>query len=444
VTCRQEAIDARRNAERVTARARVGQMGMATPGFTNLLIVVAVAFAAPFVLGLFPRVKLPSVVVEIVLGIVIGPAVLGWVQIDDTVSVVALIGLVFLLFLAGLEIEFEHLRGTVLKLAGGAWIVSFAIAVVVGLGLKAAGLVQTPLLVAVILSATSLGVIIPVLKDAGEIATPFGQLVVAAGTIADFGAIILLSILFTGQGGTTSTLLLIGALLGLAAAVFFIVTGAERSRVISDDLLRLQDTTAQIRVRGAFVLLIAFAALAEQFGLEVILGAFAAGAVLTLVDRDRFMTHPSFRPKLEAVGFGVFIPVFFVASGVRFDLDALLGSADALVMVPIFLVALLVIRGLPALMYRRVLGARRTVVAALFQATSLPFIVAATAIGLELGLVDGAEAAALVAAGLMSLLIFPAAGLIVLRGQARQTVSSSALVTSVTPSRATSRPRRSQ
>lgn len=388
---------------------------MGAPGFTNLLIVVAVAFAAPFGLGLFPRVGLPSVVVELVLGIIIGPAVLGWVEVDDTIAVVALIGLVFLLFLAGLEIEFEHLRGTVLKLAGGAWIVSFAIAVVVSLALSAAGLVQTPLLVAVILSATSLGVIIPVLKDAREIATPFGQLVVAAGTIADFGAIILLSILFTGAGGTTSTLLLIGALFGLAVAVFLVVTGAERSTVIGDDLLRLQDTTAQIRIRGAIVLLIAFAALAEEFGLEVILGAFAAGAVLTLVDRDRAMTHPQFRGKLEAIGFGLFIPVFFVTSGVRFDLDALLGSADAIVMVPIFLAALLVIRGLPALMYRALLGTRRTVIAALFQATSLPFIVAATAIGLELDLVDGAEAAALVAAGLLSLLVFPLAGLTLLR-----------------------------
>lgn len=390
---------------------------MDAPGFTNLLIVVAVAFAVPFTLGLLPRVRLPAVVLELVLGIVIGPAVLGWVEIDETISVVALIGLVFLLFLAGLEIEFEHLRGRTLKLTGLAWIASFAIAVAIAYALKAGGLVQTPLLVAVILSATSLGVIIPVLKDAGEIATPFGQLVVAAGTIADFGAIILLSILFTGEGGTTATLLLIAALLGMAFVLYLVVTGAERSRRVSADLQRLQDTTAQIRVRGAIVVLIAFAALAESLGLEVILGAFAAGAVLTLVDRDRYMTHPLFREKLTAMGFGFFIPVFFVTSGVRFDLDALLGSMEALVKVPVFLLALLAIRGLPALAYRAAIGERRTAVAALFQATSLPFIVAGTAIGLELGLVGSAEAAALVAAGLLSLLIFPLAGLTILRGE---------------------------
>jgi Kef-type K+ transport system membrane component KefB len=388
---------------------------MDEPSFSGLLIVVSVAFAAPFLLGLFPAVKLPAVVLEILAGIAIGPAVLDWVQIDETISVLATIGLVFLLFLAGLEVEFERLRGRLLRVAGGGWLLSFAIAVVAGLALKGAGLVQTPLLVAVILSATSLGVIIPVLKDAGEIESPFGQLVVAGGSIADFGAIILLSVLFAGEGGTGATLILIGGLLGLAVTVFFVVRGAERSTRIGDDLIRLQDTTAQIRVRGAIVLLIAFAAVAEELGLEVILGAFAAGAVLTLADRDEVMTHPEFRLKLEAIGFGVFIPVFFVASGMRFDLDALLDDPSNLAMVPAFLAALVLVRGLPALLYRPLIGARRAVVAGLFQATSLPFIVAATAIGRELDLIGGAESAELIAAGLLSVLMFPLAGSLLLR-----------------------------
>ena len=127
---------------------------------------------------------------------------------------------------------------------------------------------------------------------------------------------------------------------------------------IRADLLRLQDTTAQIRVRGAIVLLVGFAALAEQLGLEAILGAFVAGAILTLVDRDQVMTHPDFRRKLEAIGFGFFIPVFFVTSGVRFDLDALLDDPSNLAMVPVFLAALLVVRGLPALALPRALDRR--------------------------------------------------------------------------------------
>jgi Kef-type K+ transport system membrane component KefB len=386
------------------------------PSFTDLLIVVAVAFAAPFLLGLFPRLRLPSVVVEIVAGIVVGPSVLGIVEVDQVIEVLALVGLGFVLFLAGLEIEFEKLRGQVLRLTALGFVVSFAVALVVALGLSAGGLVETPLLVAIILCATSLGVIVPVLKDSGEIATPFGQLIVAAASIADFGAIILLTLFFSGEGGVGATLLLLGALLVLAAVVFLTVRGAERSMRIRADLLRLQDTTAQIRIRAAIVLFVGFAAVAEELGFEVILGTFIAGAIISLLDRDEVMTHPDFRRKLEAIGFGFFIPVFFVTSGVRFDLDALVAEASNLAMVPVFLAALLVVRGLPALLYRRVLDARRTAVAGILQATSLPFIVAASAIGLELGLIDAAESAALIGAGLLSVLLFPVAGLALLRG----------------------------
>jgi Kef-type K+ transport system membrane component KefB len=388
---------------------------MTDPGFSGLLIVGAVGFGAPFLLGLFPRVRLPSVVFEIVAGIVIGPSVLGWVEIDDTISVLALMGLAILLFLAGLEIDFTRLRGRLLQLALVGWALSFAIAFAVALLLKAVDLVETPLLVAIILCATSLGVIIPVLKDVGELGSKFGQLILAAASIADFGAVILLSFFFSGEGGPGSTAVLLGAFIGLLAVTFVVVMGAERSQRVGDDLLRLQDSSAQIRVRAAMLLMIAFVALAEALGLEVILGSFAAGALLSLLDRDRRMTHANFRVKLEAIGFGLFIPVFFVASGVRFDLSALLDEPSNLAMVPIFLAALLAVRGTPAITYRGFVGSRRSAIAGVLQATSLPFIVAATAIGQELGLMDAAEASALVAAGLFSVLIFPVAGLGMLR-----------------------------
>jgi Kef-type K+ transport system membrane component KefB len=398
------------------------------PSFTNLLVVMAVAFGAPLLLGLFPRVQLPSVVLEIVAGIVVGPSLLGIAEVDQTVQVVALLGLAFVLFLAGLEIEFEKLRGPLLRVTGLGFALSFAIAIAVSFGLKAAGLVDTPLLVAIILCATSLGVLVPVLKDSGEIASTFGQLIIAAASIADFGAIILLTIFFSGEGGTGSTLLLLGALFALAATVLVVVRGAEHSMRIRDDLLRLQDTTAQIRVRAALVLLVGFAALADQLGLEAILGAFIAGAIVSLVDRDEVMTHPDFRRKLEAVGFGFFIPAFFVTSGVRFDLDALTASTSNLLMVPVFLVALLAARGLPAIVYRHTLDARHTAIAGLMQATSLPFIVAATAIGMELHLIDAAGSAALIGAGLLSVLLFPLGGLLLLRrvggDTGRQTVET--------------------
>lgn len=388
------------------------------PHFGDLLIVVAIAFAAPFLLGLFPAVHLPSVVVEIVAGIVAGPSVFGIVEVDQSLEVIAVIGLAFVLFLAGLEIELDRLRGRVLRVSALGFVLSFAIAVAVGFGLKATGQIQTPLLVAIVLCSTSLGVIVPVLKDGGGIESDFGQLIVAAASIADFGAIILLTLFFSGEGGPGSTVLLLGALVLLAAVVFFAVRGAERSMLIRSDLVRLQDTTAQIRVRAAIVLFIGFAAVAEELGLEVILGAFVAGLIVSMLDRDEVMTHPEFRRKLEAIGFGFFIPVFFITSGVRFDLDALTSDAGNLAMVPVLVVALLLVRGLPALLYRPLIGPRRTVAAALLQSTSLPFIVAATAIGVELDLMGPAESAALIGAGLLSVLLFPLGGLALLRGSA--------------------------
>ena len=385
--------------------------------FTGLLIVAAVAFTAPLLLGLVPALRLPSVVVELVAGILIGPSVLGWVDVDEPVRVLSLVGLAFLLFLAGLEVEFERLRGRNLRSASVGFALSFAIAVVVGLVLAAAGQVDTPLLVAVILVATSLGVVIPVLKDADQISSDFGQLVIAAASIADFGAVILLSLFFSGESSSTGAKVILLSGFGLvAAALVLALMRAARLRRLSAVFLRLQDTTAQIRVRGAFLLLIGLVALAEELGLEVILGAFLAGSVLTLVDRDRAMTHPQFRLKLEASGFGIFIPVFFVTSGIQYDAGALFGSVSTVVRVPLFLAALLVVRGLPAVLYRGAVGTRRAVVAGLLQATSLPFIVAASMIGLELGLLDRASGAALIAAGLLSVLLFPLAALTILRG----------------------------
>jgi Kef-type K+ transport system membrane component KefB len=376
--------------------------------FTNLLIVVAAAFVVPLLLAMVPSLRLPAVVLEIVVGIVVGPSGLGWVEIDAPIAVLALIGLAFLLFLAGLEVEFQKLRGRVLTLAGGGFLLSFAIAVAVGLALKAGGFVSQPLFAAIVLSATSLGIIVPLLKDARESSSSFGQLVIAAASIADFGAVILLTLFFSREAtGTPEKILLLASFFILAVVTGFAVAGAERLTLVHGAVRRLAHTTAQIRVRGAFVLMIAFAALAQGLGLEVILGTFVAGAILKLADRDEMMMHPEFRSKLEAVGYGVFIPVFFVASGLRFDLGALFSTADTVARVPIFLAALLIVRGLPALLYRGDIGGRMAAVAGLLQATSLPFIVAATQIGLDLDVVTEANAAAFIAAGLLSVLIFP-------------------------------------
>jgi Kef-type K+ transport system membrane component KefB len=385
--------------------------------FTNLLVVVAVAFLAPLALGLAPRLRMPAVVLEIVLGIAIGPSGLGWVTVDEPVSILALIGLAFLLFLAGLEIDVSRLRGQVLRITLLGFVVSLVIGVVAGLGFHAAGLVRSPLFIAIVLVSTSLGVIVPVLKDSGNVESTFGQLVIAAASIADFGAIILLSLFFSGRGSTDTAgkLILLGVFAGVVALVGLAIVGAERSMRLSSVFEMLQDTTAQIRVRGTFLLLVGFVALAQGVGLETILGAFAAGVLVATVDRDEMMSHPQLRLKLEAAGFGVFVPVFFVTSGLKFDLNALFSSASTIARVPLFLLALLAVRGLPALLYRAQLGTRKAAIAGLLQATSLPFIVTATMIGQDLGVVSRPTAAGLIAAGLLSVVIFPAAGLALLR-----------------------------
>ena len=389
---------------------------MPNVSFSGLLIVAIVAFLAPLLLGLTPARRLPAIVLEIVAGIIIGPSVLGWVKVDLPISILSVLGLAFLLFLAGLEVKLERLRGRLLVFVGSGFLLSLGLALLVGYGLYVAGQVVSPLLIAIILVATGLGIVIPVLKDAGESDSDFGQLVIAGAMFAEFGSIILLSLFFSREATSTTTkLVLLGGFVLLAAGFAFVVLRLEGSMRIAAVLLRLQDTTAQIRVRGAFMLLVAFVALASLLGLETILGAFVAGVILRLVDRDRMMTHPQFRQKLEAVGFGVFIPVFFVTSGIRFDLAALFSSPATILRVPVFLVALLLVRGVPALLYRPLVGSRRAVVAGLLQATSLSFIVAASQIGMELGLITKATGAALIAAGLLSVLIFPLLALTILR-----------------------------
>jgi Kef-type K+ transport system membrane component KefB len=384
--------------------------------FDSLAVVLAVAFFAPLALSFVPWLRVPDVVVEIVLGIVIGPQVLGWAEVDEPVRILSLVGLAFLLFLAGLELDFDQLRGRLLRVAAVGFAISLVLAVVAGFGLDAAGFVRSPLLAAVILTATSLGLVIPVLKEGGHISSRLGQLVIAGSSIGDFSGVVLLSLLFSRDSHDTGTKVVL--LVGFALSVAVILFGLTRHLIaipVENAFARLQDTTAQIRVRGSMLLLMLLVVLAERFGLETILGAFVAGAILSVVDRDAVRTHPLFRVKLEAIGYGFLIPIFFVSSGMLFDLNALLDQPGVLLRVPVFLVALLVVRGIPAFVYRPLVGTRSSVAAGLLQATSLPFIVAATEIGVAIHAVTAATAAAFIAAGLLSALIFPAAALALLR-----------------------------
>ncbi len=386
-----------------------------TLSFGNLLVVAVIAVSAPLLVGLVPQLRVPAVVLEIVAGIVVGPAGLGWVEVDLPVEVLALIGLAFLLFLAGLEIDVAKLRGPILKTAGTGFGLTLALGVAVGVAFAAVGWVRSPLLIAVALSATSLGLVVPVLKDAGQADQPVGQLTIAGASVADFAAVVLLSLLFSeSEAGVGGKLVLLGLFVVLAVVTVVALARLERIARLDMVLVRLQDTTAEIRVRIAVLLLIGFVALAGRLGLETILGAFLAGAILNMVDRDT-VTHPNFHLKLEAIGYGFVVPVFFVASGLRFDLEALLDSPSAIARVPVFLLGLLIVRGVPAALYAKTVGRRKAVAAGLLQATSLPFLVTATEIGVALGEIRPVTGAALVSAGLLSVVIFPLVAVTLLR-----------------------------
>jgi len=397
--------------------------------FDGLVIVCAVAFVAPLLLALAPRLRFPAVVFEILVGIAIGPNGLGWVSMDEPIRVLSMLGLAFLLFLSGLEIDFMLLAGRRLQAAILGFVASVAIGFMLALGLSAAGLVESPLLIALCLSTTAPGIVLPVLKDAGLLKSEFGQLIMGATSIAAFGTILLLSFLFSRESSSAVTkFVLLGGFAALAIVIALAMRAAGQWQSLGGALLRLQDSTSQIRIRGAFLIMVALAALASRQGLQLILGAFVAGALVSIVDRDYQSTHPKFRDKLEAIGFGVFIPAFFISSGIRFDVGALFSSSGALLRVPIFLVALLAARGVPALLYRPFMGPRRLVVASLLQATSLPFIVAIAAIGVELNELTRPNASALVAAGLLSVVFFPTTALALIRRDGAGAAPSQAVV----------------
>jgi Kef-type K+ transport system membrane component KefB len=378
--------------------------------FSSILVIAAVALLAPILVNLAPKLRLPAVALEIVIGVIVGPSGLGWLKIDLPVIVLSLFGLAFLLFLAGLEIDPQRLKGR-LGTISLAFAVSLALSAACAFGFQPIETIRNPFFVAIMLASTSLGLVVPVIRDAGESETEFGQTVLAASSLAEFGTILLVSLFFsassTGSPGSGAKIVLLIGFGVLVVAVGFAMLKAGRSLRVSKVLLALEDTSAQLGVRVAILLLALLVAFAGELGIETILGAFVAGALLRIVDPEHHLTHVEFRRKVEAIGYGFVVPVFFVSSGARFNVDALVNSPSHLVLVPLFLFAILVVRGVPALLYRRFFTTRRVLSAGLLQATNLTFVVVAARLGLELNVFDEAAGATLVAAGLLSVIVFP-------------------------------------
>ncbi|MBM4246715.1 MAG: cation:proton antiporter [Deltaproteobacteria bacterium] len=370
-----------------------------------LLVVLFVAALAPLFNELPIRLRLPLVVLELLFGMIVGPYGLDLIVAEGNLRLLSALGLSFLFFLAGMELDFSALNGPPLRLGALGWLLSIAVALVATYALAAAGLVNDPLLIAVALATTAIGTLLPILREAGDIDTRFGRFVLGAGALGEFGPIVLFSlVLANSEGGVMrhSALLVTFVVIALACAAVFLRI---RPPHVVDVLARGLVSTNQLPIRMSMLLLGGLVVLADVLGLDILLGAFAAGTLVGLVARGPG-TEP-FHDKLDAIGFGFLIPIFFVTSGAQMDLPALFASADSLARVPLFLALLLLVRGLPALLYRKELDGRDQWLLALFSATSLPLIVVITEVAKAAGRMQHANAAALVGAGILSVLIFP-------------------------------------
>ncbi|MET0958583.1 MAG: cation:proton antiporter [Solirubrobacterales bacterium] len=380
---------------------------------SNLLVVAGVAVLAPVLADLSRRARLPTVVAEIFLGILVGPELLGLAELDGILDALSTFGLAFLFFLAGIEIDFERIRGTPARAGALGWLLSVVLGGIVALALHLSGVIHATVLVALALTTTTLGTLMPILRDSGVLDQRFGRFVVGAGTAGEFGPIVLVSVIlaFDADEPLRATLLFAFAAIVVVATV--IAVRARPARVVRL-LQTTMGTSGQLAVRLSLLLVIALAALAAEFGLDVILGAFAAGILVGIVIRDSEASE--FLGKLDAVGYGFLIPVFFITTGMGYDLDALGEDPATLLMVPGFTLLFLVVRGLPAmLLYRKTLPRPDRIALALFSAAALPLLVAITQIGLDTHTMRSEVAVSLIGAGMLSVLVYPLLALLVHR-----------------------------
>lgn len=376
-------------------------------GASFLIIVLVATIAAVTVTALPRRFSPPVVVIEIVLGIVVGPEVLGLAESDAFIEFFSNLGLGMLFFFAGYEIQFDRIRGRPLRLGVLGWAISIAVAYAIGGILAAAGIVLSLLFTGSALATTAIGTLIPVLRDSGELRSRFGTNLLAAGAVGEFGPILLITLVLSTTRPLHEALILLAF---IALAVGLAVLSLRISERGIPHLERTLEASNQLAVRITVLLVFGLAALAGELGLDVLLGGFVAG----MITRTALHGHEieALESKLTAVGFGVLIPFFFVTSGIAFDLDALLDSAGAMLELLLFLALFLVVRGAPALLlYRSEFDRRDRLALAFFSATALPLVVAITTIAVDGGHMHSSTAAGLVGAAILSTLIFPFVGL---------------------------------
>ncbi len=385
---------------------------MSLGAVSTLLLIAIVAVLAPILAKCAGRLAIPGVVVEIVLGIVIGPSVLGLAHPSGVITALASMGLSFLMFLAGLELDLSLVRGRPLRLAISGWIISLLLALAVASALVLMGTVLDAVVIGLALTTTALGTLLPILRDAGLFEGPFGTRLMAIGSVGEFGPILVVGMVLDGRNPEiTSALLLVFVIAAVAAAA---LAARPHPPAVVRFLHQHVNSSAQLPIRVAMLFIVGLVLLAFKLGLDVLLGAFAAGIVVRLFIQGE--DTEVVQGKLEAIGFGFLVPVFFIVSGMQFDLRALLANPATLALVPLFLVLLLGVRGTPVLLlYRGDLPQRQLLPLALFSATGLPLIVVITTIGVAEGRMRTVNAAALVAAGMLSVLLYPALAKMLLR-----------------------------
>jgi Kef-type K+ transport system membrane component KefB len=372
---------------------------------TQLLLILLVGIVAPLIAEMPSGFRLPVVVIEIVLGILIGPHVLGLMSPDGVVGLLAQLGLAFLLFLVGLEIDLSRIHGPPLVLAVKAWGVALIVAATLTTVLGVMHILPAPpLVVAIAVTTTALGVLMPILRDSGDLETPFGTLVVAVAAVSEFGPLVVISLVLVPTHSPLVHTLFVG---GFLAAAFFAASLAVRMRTSRwiESLGHTLLSSSQLPVRACVLLQIFLVALAEKFGLHMVLGAFAAGLIVRLASEGE--KGLVLRQKLDALGYGYLIPLFFISVGMNFDMGALASSPLAPLQIAVYLGLFLAVRGAGLFLYQENLDRAHRWPFVLYTATGLPLIVVISELGTANGILDSEEAAALVSAGMISVLLFP-------------------------------------
>jgi Kef-type K+ transport system membrane component KefB len=378
----------------------------------SFFVIVVVAALAAITVAMVPkRFAPPVVVVELLLGILVGPEVFDIAKTDNFITFFSNLGLGMLFFFAGYEIDFERIKGTPLRLGAWGWLLSVALAYGLGGVLAAAGIIVSFLYTGSAMATTAIGTLIPILRDNGELKTKFGTYLLAAGGVGEFGPILLVTLFLSTDHPLHEAAILIAFVVLAIAVAMISVRLAWRGWPA---LERTFEASSQLAVRITVVMVFGLVLLAGKLGLDVLIGGFVAGMIVRLALKGHEL-HV-FESKLTAVGFGFFVPFFFVTSGIEFDLAAL-GSVTAMAKLVMFFALFLVVRGTPAmLLYRGILGARDRAALAFYSATELPLVVAITTIATETGHMKTSTAAGLVGAAMLSTLVFPFVGLALRKG----------------------------